>query len=344
MRFVIFNNHVLLMNYLFLKNKCHKYFSQLSTLSTTISAKSETLHPWCKLTKIKDKSSGTKHQTTMATLQESKKLQTSSNSVVKIQDSEDSEEDQFKTSQSKQQTTIETLEEWKEHPISSISALKTEAAEDSEEDSEEDQFKTSQSKQQTTKETLEEWKENPISSISAPKTEPAEDSEEGQFKTSFSTDLQDYTRTGTKKKTEENVTSNKKEKTSIPQQKSNIKYTVRKIHQPSINSKRKVLSITQEEKAYPWQQMAAKNREEESPLSDQIQKIVGCANKILTPVMKSMLYKHINYPDSINDTITDKIEKQGKGFLCINCTCNPSFSTKQRDSIIKHVISELGYY
>ena len=84
------------------------------------------------------------------------------------------------------------------------------------EDSEEDQFKTSQSKQQTTIETLEEWKEHPISSILAPKTEAAEDSEEGQFKTSFPIELQDYTRTGTKKKTEENVTSNKKEKTSIP--------------------------------------------------------------------------------------------------------------------------------
>ena len=271
--------------------------------STTISAKSETLHPWCKLTKtreeIKDKSSGTKHQTTIETLQESKKLQTSSNSAVKIQDSEDSEEDQFKTSQSKQQTTIETLEEWKEHPISSISA---------------------------------------------PKTEAAEDSEEGQFKTSFPIELQDYTRTGTKKKTEENVTSNKKEKTSIPQQKSNIKYTVRKIHQPSINSKRKVLSIIREEELYPWQQMAAKNREDESPLSDQIQKIDECANKILTPVMKSMLYQHINYPDSINKTITDKIGKQGKGYLCINCVCNPSFSTKRRDTIMKHVKSELGYY
>ena len=269
-----------------------------------------------------------------------KKLQTSSNSALKIEDSEDSEEDQFKTSQTKQQTTIETLQESKELLISSNSALKTEDSEDIEEN----QFNASQTKQQTTIETLEERKEHPISSISAPKTEAAEDSEEGQFKTSFPTELQDYTRTGTKKKTEENVTSNEKEKTSIPQQKSNIKYTARKIHQPSINSKRKVLSIIQEEEAYPWQQMAAKNREDESPLSDQIQKIKECANKILTPVMKSMLYKHINYPDSINKTITDKIGKQGKGYLCINCVCNPSFSTKRRDNIMKHVISELGYY
>ena len=44
--------------------------------------------------------------------------------------------------------------------------------------------------------------------------------------------------------------------------------------------------------------------------------------------MKSMLYQHINYPDSINKTITDNIGKQGKGYLCINCVCNPSFSTK----------------
>ena len=302
-----------------------------------MSAKSETLHPWCKLNKtreeIKDKSSGGKQQTTIEKLQESKKLQTSSNSALKIEDSEDSEEDQFKTTQTKQQTTIETIQQSKELLISSNSALKTQDSEDSQED----QFRISQTKQQTTIETEEEWKSHPISSISTMKTKAAEDSEEGQSKTSFPTELQDYTRTVTKTKTEENVRS-------IPQQKSNIKYTVRKIDQPSMNSKRKVLSIIQEEEAYPWQQMAAKNREDESPLSDQIQKIDECANKILTPVMKSMLYEHIIYPDSINKTITYKIGKQGKEYICMNCTCNPSFSSKRRDTIMKHVISELGYY
>ena len=66
-------------------------------------------------------------------------------------------------------------------------------------------------------------------------------------------------------------------KTTIPEQKANIKYTQRKYYNPSMVKKR-VLSIEENEEAYPWEKEAAKNRENETPFSNKIRKITEGAS------------------------------------------------------------------
>ena len=205
-------------------------------------------------------------------------------------------------------------------------------------------------KQQTSKETTKPLKQLNISSNSIT-TDDLEDKKENLLETSIETDLRDKTKSRDKQNREENVMSNESkteeekanEKKSITQQKTNIKYTERKIYQPSINKKR-ILSITEEENYYPWQKNAAKNREKKSPLSEKIEKINGCVNKILKPIMKSHLYENIDYTDSVNMKIFNKLEKLGGNYICINCNTNPPFSTKRRDTAIKHIKTELGCY
>ena len=132
--------------------------------------------------------------------------------------------------------------------------------------------------------------------------------------------------------------------TTSNQSRTNTKITKRKINVNPAIFKKKVLSIVQEEKAYPWQKDAAINREYESPLSSRIEKIPEGANKLLPPAMKSILYQQIDYPEDINKNINDKIERQGTNYVCINCANNPSFSTNRRNTVIRHVKTELGYY
>ena len=180
------------------------------------------------------------------------------------------------------------------------------------------------------------------------------DSEEDQA--SSKTELRDSSEMATKQKREENVTSKKNETVteqnevkevnndddSFSFQKVNIKYTKRKLHKPVI-TKKEVLSIAQYEEAYPWGKEAAKNRENESPLSDKIQKIKEGANKLLPSVMKSKLYQYIEYPANISMKIKGKIKKEGDNFICSHCTSNPAFSAKRRFTLIWHVKAELGY-
>ena len=128
----------------------------------------------------------------------------------------------------------------------------------------------------------------------------------------------------------------------IHQCKTNIKYTKRKKMNESIYRK-KILSIADQEEAYPWEKHAAKNRNKKTPLSDDYQ-IVENANKLLPPSMKSELCENIDYSDTVNKKITNKMEKLNDHYVCINCQWNPSFSTKRRDTLIKHVKTEIGYY
>ena len=155
----------------------------------------------------------------------------------------------------------------------------------------------------------------------------------------------------TKEKTEENETVTdqkeldevKKNESFVHPQRSNIKYTKRSADdQLRSLFKRKILSITQDEEAYPWAKKVAKNRECQSPLSDKTQKMEG-ANNLLPSIMKSKLYEHISYPDKIEKKFNDKIKKEGNNYVCINCTSKPTFSAKQRNSVMRHVKAELGY-
>ena len=85
---------------------------------------------------------------------------------------------------------------------------------------------------------------------------------------------------------------------TVPHQKVNIKYTKQEIHTPP-PQKKKVLSIQQHEEDYPWKKDAAKNRENETPFSNEIRKITEGVNKLLK-------------------------------YVCVNCESNPSFSSKRK--------------
>ena len=152
-----------------------------------------------------------------------------------------------------------------------------------------------------------------LSSSNLAETEHSEDSEEDLLKTSSKTDSRENIEMETKQKREEDVKLKKNETgteqqeveevkenesflsstpTTVPQQKSNIKCRIQNNHNPA-SKKKEVLSIAQEEEAYPWQKEAAKNIQNETPLSNQIQKIKEGACKLLPPVMKSKTFsKH----------------------------------------------------
>ena len=161
----------------------------------------------------------------------------------------------------------------------------------------------------------------------------------------------------TKQKREDNITSTNNESAreqndaknaseSFPLSSSTnpkIKYTARKNQICPAKFQKKILSIAQEEEVYPWKKEAAKNRLSKSPLSNTTRKIIG-AHKLLEPVMKSQLYQSIEYPDHIAKNIGKKIETQGDNYFCINCVNNPPFSTNRRNTAIRHVKTELGYY
>ena len=55
--------------------------------------------------------------------------------------------------------------------------------------------------------------------------------------------------------------------------------------------KKRVLSIEENEEAYPWEKEAAKNRENEMPLSNKTRKIKESINKLLPQPLKSKLYQ-----------------------------------------------------
>lgn len=129
---------------------------------------------------------------------------------------------------------------------------------------------------------------------------------------------------------------------TIPQQKVNIKYTKREIHTPP--QEKKVLSIQQHEEAYPWEKDAARNRENETPFSNEIRKITEGVNKLLPQIIKSKLFQIIEYPDNVNMKIDNKIQKKDQKYVCINCASNPSFSSKRKNTLQRHVKVELGYY
>ena len=67
--------------------------------------------------------------------------------------------------------------------------------------------------------------------------------------------------------------------------------------------KKRVLSIEESEEAYPWEKEAAKNRENETPLSNKTRKIKESINKLLPQPLKSKLYQYIEYPDNVNNKI-----------------------------------------
>ena len=112
--------------------------------------------------------------------------------------------------------------------------------------------------------------------------------------------------------------------------KANMKYTKRKKLISSNRTREVVLSITEKEEAYPWEKEASKNREKQSPLSEHIQKLMEGAVELYPLEMKSMLYETINYPDSIIKKIDDKIGREGKKYICINCECSPRFTNNRR--------------
>ena len=124
----------------------------------------------------------------------------------------------------------------------------------------------------------------------------------------------------------------------------NIKYTQRKSNSAS-TIKKPILSIADHEEAYPWENEAAKNREKETPLSHEIQKVQECANKLLSPEMKSQLYQNIDLSNSVKKKINDKIEKQGNNYVCVDCkTFTPNYSQTRRNMVFRHVKTELGYF
>ena len=179
----------------------------------------------------------------------------------------------------------------------------------------------------------------------------SEDSEEDILKESSKPELREDIEMGTKQRRQGNVKFKKNETVTEQQevnrnrnqQKTNTKYGIQN-NRNSVIVKKEVLSTAQEEELYPWQKEAAKNRQKESPLSDQMQKITEGACRLLPPVMKSKLFQNIAFPEKINQKIYDKIEQEGKTYACIDCTSNPSFSTKRRSTIMRHIITELGYY
>ena len=61
-------------------------------------------------------------------------------------------------------------------------------------------------------------------------------------------------------------------------------------------------------------------------------------------MMKSQLYEQIEYPDSVHKNITDKIKQDGENYICKNCRKNPSFKTTRRNTLIRHIKAEIGYY
>ena len=105
-----------------------------------------------------------------------------------------------------------------------------------------------------------------------------------------------------------------------------------------------VLSIEEHEKAYPWEKEAAKNRENKTPLSNEMRKITEGINKLLPQALKSKLYKYIEHPDNVNNKIDNKIAGKSKEYVCINCINNPSFSSTRQSNLQRHVKVELGYY
>ena len=128
------------------------------------------------------------------------------------------------------------------------------------------------------------------------------------------------------------------------QQKSNIKYTERKkkIVRRTIH---KILTIEQEDEAYPWQKTAAANREKSSPLSDEIEILDENSSKILSLDMKEKLYEKIQYPAELEEMIDAKAVKHGvKEFSCRDCTRNPPFKAKRKREVIRHIMIELGYF
>ena len=197
-------------------------------------------------------------------------------------------------------------------------------------------------KQQPSVESTDTSQRNQISSNS-PEIEDTEDTKGCSPKTQ----LIDNTTKGTKQKEKKEINKNESFlpslKTTIPEQKANIKHTQRKYYSPAM-TKKGFLSIEEHEAAYPWEKEAAKNRENETPFSDKIRKITENINKLLPQAMKSRLYQYIQYPDNVNKKIDNKIEKKKNKYVCINCAKNPSFSSARKNTLQCHVKVELGYY
>ena len=89
---------------------------------------------------------------------------------------------------------------------------------------------------------------------------------------------------------------------------------------------------------------AAKNRENETPFSNEIRKITEGVNKLLPQIMKSRLFQIIECPDSVNMKIDNKIQKKDQKYVCVNCASNPTFSSNRKNTLQRHVKVELGYY
>ena len=239
--------------------------------STTISTKSETLHPWCKFTRtreeFKDKSTEKASQAKEQNRIDSKLLQVLPDSA-RIQDSEENKEDLIDLSILENNIEVGTTRKSKNEMV---------------------------------------------------------------------------TKQNEKKEMRENESFLSSLHRTVPQQKVNIKHTKREIHTPP-PQKKKVLSIQQHEEAYPWEKDAAKNRENETPFSNEIRKITEGVNKLLPQIMKSRLFQIIEYPDSVNMKIDNKIQKKDQKYVCVNCASNPSFSSNRKNTLQRHVKVELGYY
>ena len=291
--------------------------------STAKSAKSKQLHPWCRLTRrqdeIKDKSTEKTHPAMkpnkIESTNPSRKIQNSSNST-EIEHPEDSK-DQIKTSSHTDLSRMESRKPSNQILISSTSTM-MEHSEDSKED---------------VPNTNEAISGQPLSKMQPTMTGHSSCSQK------LPTLITEQKEVEKAKKNELLLSSTHRK---LLQNKAKIKYTKRKICHPI--KKREVLSIVQNEEAYPWEKEAAQNRDKESPLSDQTTKLPQNAHKLLPLVMKYELYDCIMYPESIMKRINDKIEKEGNKYVCINCISNPSFSTDRRSTLERHVKKELGYF
>ena len=266
---------------------------------TTSSAILKRVHPWCKISQAKEE---TKDESTQ------------------------------KVYPAKQKPSVESTKTSQRSLISSNSP-EIEDTQDTEECSLKKQFKLIQAKEEIKDESTQKVypaKQKP--SVESTKTsqrsliEDTQDTEECSLKKQLADNTVKGNNQKEKKEIKKKHSSLSSLKTTIPEQKANIKYRQRKYYNPSMVKKR-VLSIEENEEAYPWEKEAAKNRENEMPLSNKTRKIKESINKLLPQPLKSKLYQYIEYPDNVNNKIDNKIERKGKEYVCINCVNNPSFSS-----------------
>ena len=313
-------------------------FPEMSSSSQTTAAfqspnESKTLHPWCKLTRTDEEF---KNNSTKKTAAENTDVKDASETKKKMEHNITSMKNEVTTENTDAKSSIETKEKI-EHNITSLTR-KTDVFNIP---SMKNEVFTGKTDVNDASETRRKRKHKVTSMKNEVTTEK--------------TDVKGAS--DTKKKEEHNITTMKNEQSTEDTDVNNgsdnesslyttnprIKYTTRKMNMFSEIPKKRILSLAEEDEVYPWRKESAKNRLRESPLSKKIQKITG-ANKLLQPVMKSELFQNIEFPEHICKTIINKIEKQGDNYVCTHCDKKPPYSSKRRNMVTRHVITELGYY